>query len=225
MSSLICMKKEVLSLSVENREKKGTVHSVELRSKGLVPGVLYGGGLGAAKPEMIQVDALNLQKVLSEIEESTMINVVLNGKSYPSLVKDIQRNPLKSEILSVDLFAPDLNEEVETPVVLEFEGVSQSEKEGNTLVKIHQEIEVSALPKNLPDSIIVNISKLATIDDVIRVSDLDLPDGVRTLLDADELIAITEPPQLEEEPELTKEEIDELEKSQAEKNSKDKNKE
>ena len=154
-----------------------------------------------------------------------MINVVLNGKSYPSLVKDLQRNPLKSEILSVDLFAPDLNEEVETPVVLEFEGVSQSEKEGNTLVKIHQEIEVSALPKNLPDSIIVNISKLATIDDVIRVSDLDLPDGVRTLLDADELIAITEPPQLEEEPELTKEEIDELEKSQAEKNSKDKNKE
>ena len=219
------MKKEVLSLSVENRSKKGSSYSVGLRAKGLVPGVLYGGGLGVAKPEMIQVDALNLQKVLSEIEESTLINIVLKGKSYPALIKDIQRNPLKSEILSVDFFAPDLNEEVETPVVLEFEGVSQSEKEGNILVKIHQEVEVSALPKNLPDSIIVDISKLATIDDVIRVSDLELPKGVKVLLDEDELIAITEAPELEEEPELTKEEIDALEKAQAEKNSKEKNKE
>jgi len=215
------MKKETLSLSVERREQVGSKKTVILRAKGIVPGVLYGSGLGQDKPELIQVDSLELTKLLSEIEESTLVNVVLENKTYPTLVKDVQKNPLKSEILSVDFFAPDLNEEVETPVALEFEGISQSEKAGNTLIKIHQEIEVKALPKDLPEHIIVDLTKLETVDDVIRVSDLVLPKGVEALLDADELIAITEIPQTEEEPELTKEELDALEKSQTDKNAKD----
>ncbi len=216
------MKKEVISLVVEKREKKGSSQSTILRKEGLVPGVLYGSGLGKAKPELIQINALELNKILAEVEESTLITIVLGKKSYPTLVKDIQRNPLKAEILSIDFFAPDLNEEVETPVVLEFEGVSQSEKDGNILIKIHQEIEVSALPGDLPEHIVVDISTLETVDDVIRVSDLVFPKGVTSLLEAEELIAITEAPQSEEEPELSKEELDALEKSQAENNSKDK---
>lgn len=215
------MKKETLSLSVERREQVGSKKTVILRAKGIVPGVLYGSGLGQDKPELIQVDSLELTKLLSEIEESTLVNVVLENKTYPTLVKDVQKNPLKSEILSVDFFAPDLNEEVETPVALEFEGISQSEKAGNTLIKIHQEIEVKALPKDLPEHIIVDLTKLDTVDDVIRVSDLVLPKGVEALLDTDELIAITEIPHTEEEPELTKEELDALEKSQTDKNAKD----
>ncbi|MEY2986016.1 MAG: ribosomal protein [Candidatus Parcubacteria bacterium] len=215
------MKKETLSLLVERREQVGSKKTAILRAKGVVPGVLYGSGLGQDKPELIQVDSLELTKLLSEIEESTLVNVVLENKTYTTLVKDIQKNPLKSEILSVDFFAPDLNEEVETPVVLEFEGTSQSEKAGNTLIKIHQEIEVKALPKDLPERIVVDLTKLETIDDVIRVSDLELPEGVEALLDADELIAITEEPQAEEEPELTKEELDALERSQTDKNAKD----
>jgi len=215
------MKKETLSLSVERREQVGSKKTAILRAKGIVPGVLYGSGLGQDKPELIQVDSLELTKLLSEIEESTLVNVVLENKTYPTLVKDVQKNPLKSEILSVDFFAPDLNEEVETPVALEFEGISQSEKAGNTLIKIHQEIEVKALPKDLPEHIIVDLTKLDTVDDVIRVSDLVLPKGVEALLDTDELIAITEIPQTEEEPELTKEELDALEKSQTDKNAKD----
>jgi large subunit ribosomal protein L25 len=219
------MKKEVISLVVEKREKKGSSQSVILRKQGLVPGVLYGSGLGKAKPELIQINALELNKILAEVEESTLITIVLGKKSYPTLVKDIQRNPLKAEILSIDFFAPDLNEEVETPVVLEFEGVSQSEKDGNILIKIHQEIEVAALPGDLPEHIVVDISTLETVDDVIRVSDLVFPKGVTSLLEAEELIAITEAPQSEEEPELSKEELDALEKSQAENNSKDKEEE
>jgi large subunit ribosomal protein L25 len=215
------MKKEVLSIVVEKREQVGSKKTSALRAKGIVPGVLYGSGLGQAKPELIQVNSLELNKLLSNIEESSLVNVILGKKKYPTLVKDIQKNPLKAEILSVDFFAPDLNEEVETPVALEFEGVSQSEKAGNTLVKIHQEIEVKALPQDLPEHIVVDLSKLVTLDDVIRVSDLDLPKGVEALLDGDEMIVMTETPQLEEEPEMTKEELDALEKSQADKNSKD----
>lgn len=215
------MKKEVFSIVVEKREQVGSKKTSILRSQGIVPGVLYGSGLGQSKPELIQVNALDLDKLLSGIEESSLVNVVLGKKTYPTLLKDIQKNPLKAEILSVDFFAPDLNEEVETPVALEFEGVSQSEKAGNTLLKIHQEIEVKAFPQDLPEHIVVDLSKLANIEDVIRVSDLDLPNGVEALLDGDELIAMTEAPQLEEEPEMTKEELDALEKSQADKNSKE----
>lgn len=216
------MKKEVVSLPVEIRESKGSKQSAVLRSSGFVPGVLYGSGLGKDKAQLIKVPALELNKILSEIEESTLIHVVIGKKSYPSLIKDIQKNPLKSEILSVDFFAPDLNEKVETPVALEFEGISLSEKEGNTLIKIHQEVEVSALPGDLPEHLIVDLSKLVTLDDVIRVSDIPLPKGVEILLEPDELIAITEEPQVEEEPNLSKEELDALEKSQAESNSKSK---
>ncbi|MGA1049579.1 MAG: 50S ribosomal protein L25 [Minisyncoccia bacterium] len=215
------MKKEILSLSVERREQVGSKKIAILRSNGIDPGVLYGSGLGKAKSELIQVNAVELNKLLAEIEESSLVNIILGDRSYPTLVKDIQRNTLKAEILSVDFFAPDLNEEVETPVALEFEGVSQSEKAGNTLIKIHQEIEVKALPQNLPEHISVDLSKLANLDDVIRVSDLDLPNGVEVLLDVDELIAITESPQVEVEPDMTKEEMDALEKTQANKNSKD----
>jgi large subunit ribosomal protein L25 len=215
------MEKEVFSIIVEKREQVGSKKTSVLRSQGLVPGVLYGSGLGQSKPELIQVNALELNKLLSEIEESSLVNVILGDKTYPTLVKDIQKNPLKAEILSVDFFAPDLNEEVETPVALEFDGVSQSEKAGNTLVRIHQEIEVKALPQDLPEHIVVDLSKLVTLDDVIRVSDLDLPKGVEALLDGDEMIAMTEAPQAEEEPDMTKEELDALEKAQADKNSKD----
>jgi len=215
------MEKEVFSIVLEKREQKGSRNVVALRSQGLVPGVLYGSGLGKSKPALVEVNALDLNKLLAEIEESSLVNVVFGKKTYPTLVKDIQKNPLKAEILSVDFFAPDLNEEIETPVALEFEGVSQSEKEGNTLIKIHQEIEVKALPQALPEHIVVDLSRLATLDDVIRVSDLELPEGVEALLEADELIAITEAPQAEEEAELTKEEIDALEKSQTDKASKE----
>lgn len=211
------MEKEVFSIVLEKREQKGSREVVALRAQGLVPGVLYGSGLGKSKPALVQVNALDLNKLLSEIEESSLVNVVFGKKTYPTLVKDVQKNPLKAEILSVDFFAPDLNEEIETPVALEFEGVSQSEKEGNTLIKIHQEIEVKALPQDLPEHIVVDLSKLATLDDVIRVSDLILPQGVEVLLDTDELIVITEAPQAEEEPEMTKEELDALEKSQTDK--------
>jgi len=215
------MEKEVFSIVVEKREQVGSKKTAVLRAQGIVPGVLYGSGLGQSKPELIQVNALELNKLLSEIEESSLVNVILGDKTYPTLVKDIQKNPLKAEILSVDFFAPDLNEEVETPVALEFDGVSQSEKSGNTLVRIHQEIEVKALPQDLPEHIVVDLSKLVTLDDVIRVSDLDLPKGVEALLDGDEMIAMTEAPQAEEEPDMTKEELDALEKAQADKNSKD----
>lgn len=211
------MKKEVFSIVLEKREQKGSREVASLRAKSFVPGVLYGSGLGKSKPALVQVNALDLNKLLAEIEESSLVNAVFGKKTYPTLVKDIQKNPLKAEILSVDFFAPDLNEEIETPVALEFEGVSQSEKEGNTLIKIHQEIEVNALPQDLPEHIVVDLSKLVTLDDVIRVSDLEFPQGVEALLEADELIAITEAPQTEEEPEMTKEELDALEKSQTDK--------
>lgn len=215
------MEKEVFSIVLEKREQKGSREVVALRAQGLVPGVLYGSGLGKSKPALVQVNALDLNKLLAEIEESSLVNVVFGKKTYPTLVKDVQKNPLKAEILSVDFFAPDLNEEIETPVALEFEGVSQSEKEGNILVKIHQEIEVKALPQDLPEHIVVDLSKLGKLDDVIRVSDLELPKGVKSILEADELIAITESPQNEEEPEMTKEELDALEKAQTDKASKE----
>jgi len=160
--------------------------------------------------------------VLAQIEESSLVEVVLAGKSYPSLVKDVQYNPIKSTLLSVDFFAPNLSQEVETPVSLEFVGVSESEKSGNTLVKIHSEIEVKAFPTNLPEHILVDISQLKTVEDVIRVSDLVVPEGVTVLLEPDELIALTEFPEVETEPELSSEQLDALEKEQAEKNSKDK---
>ena len=136
------------------------------------------------------------------------------------LIHDTQYHPLTDEIIHVDLYKPDLKKETEAAVPLIFVGESPAVKnlEG-TLIKNIQEIEVRALPQDLPHEIKVDVSKLETFEDNILIKDLDIPKGVEVLKEEAEIVvSVTPPTKVEEELEKPIEEkVDEVEKAEEKK--------
>lgn len=201
------------SIQVEKRNTTGSKGTKDLRATGIVPGILYGSML--EESISIQMTARDLTVLREHTEESSLINVVLEGKTYKSLIKEIQENPLKSEVYNIDFYAPNLKESVESEVHLTFIGESESEHQGNILVMSTDSIEISALPESLPEHLEVDLSILKTTDDMIRAQDISLPEGVELESDLELVIAYTEEPKQAEQ-ELTAEELDQIEQQQTE---------
>lgn len=159
----------------------------EARKAGSIPAVFYGSHK-ATTP--IFISRALFEKTLKEAGESTLITIDTGAEKVSALIHDVQFDPVTDRVLHVDFYAVDANEKVEVGVHLEFVGVSEAVKSlGGTLVKVAHELEVECLPKDLPSEIIVDISKLSTLDSVITVADLTLPSGVVAKADAEEVIA------------------------------------
>ncbi len=157
-----------------------------LRASGMVPAVFYGSGKESTK---IAVPSVPFIKLFREAGESTAIALVLEGKQIPVLVHDMQQDPITGEPSHVDFLVVDMNKEAEVSVPLEFTGTAEVEKTGLGIVmKVMHEIEVSALPANLPHDIVVDISALATLSDVILAKDIALPKGVTLVSDPEEVV-------------------------------------
>lgn len=189
-----------------------------LKSQGQIPAVVYGPGV---KNASVFVDEKEFKKVFKQAGESSLIELVIDGKEKrPVLVNEIQQNSVSDKVIHIDFFQASLKEEVEVNVPLVFEGVALAEKElGGTLNKNMSELEVRALPQNLPHEIIVDISKLITFADHILVSDLKLPVNVVTTKNPDEIVAsVLEPQKVEEELATEiKEDVESIEKVEKEK--------
>jgi len=144
-----------------------------------------------------------------------LIELVLEKEKRPVLVNSIQKDPVSGNIIHIDFFQASLKEEVEVAVPLVFLGSAPAEKDlGGTLNKNILEIEVRALPQNLPHEIAVNIDALKTFEDHILVKDLVLPKDVKAIKNPDEIVASVLPPQKVEE-ELAaeiKENVEDIEK-------------
>ncbi len=184
-----------------------------LRDKGLLPAVLYGSKL---KSQHLELDMRNFEKVYREAGESSLISLEVEGdKKYLVLIHQMQSDPMTLKPLHVDFFQPSLNEEIEVDVPIIFEGEAPAVKElGGTLVKNISEIEVRALPQNLPHELKVSVINLKTFDDKVIVRDVALPEGVKILKDLEDIIAFVAPMEKVEE-ELAKpveENITEVEK-------------
>ena len=201
------------TIHVDHRDQIGTKKSKLLRAQGIVPATLYGSGI--KEPISLQVSAREFSILLDNVEESSLVDIVYKKKTYKTLLRNIERNPLKNEFFSVDFYAPNLKETTEVEVALHFVGVSESESQGNMLIKSHDSVLIEALPTELPEFIEVDISELKTVDDLIRAGDVQLPTGVTLQLDPDEVIAYTEAPRTEEEPDdLSSAEMDAIEAAQ-----------
>lgn len=147
-----------------------------LRAAGMVPAVFYGFGKTSTP---IAVPSVAFIKLFREAGESTAVTLALGKEKISVLVHDVQRNPLSGEPTHVDFLVVDMNKEVEVAIPLEFTGVADVEKSGiGMVVKVMHELEVRALPADLPHSFIVDITGLATLSDVIHASDIVLPKGV-----------------------------------------------
>ncbi|HLD70959.1 MAG TPA: 50S ribosomal protein L25 [Negativicutes bacterium] len=208
----------MISLNAKPRKEFGKKTN-EMRWNGFIPAVVYGPGVENAN---IQVEEKEFIKVLRKAGESSLVELSIEGakEKRPVLINDIQRNPVTDKIIHIDFFQASLKEEVTVAVPLVFEGEAPAEKElGGTLNKNFLEIEVKALPQNLPHEITVDVTGLKTFEDHILVKDLKVPANVEILKGPEEIVAAVLPAQKVEE-ELAvpiEDKIDEVEKVEKEK--------
>ena len=217
----------MINISAKIRENKGRKVK-KLRTKGILPAVLYGPKI---KNQLLEINLKDFKKVYQQVGESSLIDLQITGSQKAGqeskklvLIHDIKKEPLLGEIIHVDFYQPILTEEVEVSVPVVFEGTSPAVKDlGGTLVREIQELKIKALPKDLPGAIIVDIEVLKTFDDEILIKHLELPPRVKVLKNPEEIVAVVVPPEKVEE-ELAKpieEKIEEVEKVEKEKKEKE----
>lgn len=162
-----------------------------LREAGEIPAVVYGGKDGT---KSIAVNTIEFKKVFKEAGESSIVSLKLDGKAVDVLIHEVQFGPVSNEPVHADFYIVSQDKEIEVDVPLVFEGIAPAIKElGGSLVKVMHELPISALPKNLPHDIKVDVSSLIGLDSQILVKDLKLPTGVKSTVDEEEVVAsITE---------------------------------
>ena len=192
---------EEIKLEAKNREEKnGTVQTI--RKDGFIPANIYGPGFDNKN---IMVKEQEFNKVFGVAGESQLINLEIEGGQQEKvIVKDIQKNPVKDNIIHVDFYKVDMNKKIQTEIPLVFIGEAKAVKElGGILIKNIDSLEVKCLPGNLVDNIEVDLSVLVSIHDAIRIEDLKLPEGMEPTGNVREtLVNIVEPVKEEEKKEV-----------------------
>ncbi|MCD6270972.1 50S ribosomal protein L25 [bacterium] len=206
------MDKEIqLQLRAKKRDVLGR-KTKRLRAENLLPAILYGPKI---KNIPLVLDYKSFEKVWSKAGESSLINLEIEGekKKYLVLIHDIQQDPLTDKIIHIDLYQPDLEKKVTAWVPLVIVGEAPAVKNlGGTLVRNLDEVEVRALPRDLPHEIKVDVSNLKEIHDEILIEDLQVPNNVEILKNPKEVVVTVAPPErVEEELAEEKEEIKEPE--------------
>ncbi|MDP3953315.1 MAG: 50S ribosomal protein L25 [bacterium] len=189
---------ETLELKAEKRALLGKgVNS--LREGGLLPAELYGRGVENVH---LALSTTDFDKVYRAGGENTIVNIKFGDESRPVLIHDVQMDPVSQQILAVDLYQVDLKEKIITNVPLEFVGESLAVEElEGVLIKALDEVEVEALPMNIPHSIEVDISVLDDFSKSISVSDLKVSGDFIIKTDPETGVAsVAEPREEEEEP-------------------------
>lgn len=164
---------------------------VDIRKSGMVPAVVYG---ARVENTTISVSSIDFEKILKAVGESSTLTLELKDKKIEVLIHEIQRDPVKGFPLHVDFLAIDVNKPIVVMIPVEFVGIAPAEKNGlGVLVKTLHEIEVEALPKDLPHNIEVDLSVLENLDDQIRVESIKAPANVTIKTDNEEVLAIIAP--------------------------------
>ena len=157
-----------------------------LRREGKLPAVIYG---RRTEPLPILLDAREAGKSLTGLAPSSLVTVEVEGKAYPTLVREKQRNKILGSLIHVDFLAVSMEEKLRADVVVAIVGVSKAVKDLNgILVQGMNTLGVECLPQDLPEKVVVDISGLDQIGDAIYVRDIQISDGVKFLDDEDSLI-------------------------------------
>ena len=166
-----------------------------LRRAGELPAVLYGHNV---EPTAISMNAKEAGHVLGRLSASSLVTIDLDGKEFPTLVRERQREPIKGVLIHLDFQAVSLTEKIRANVGIVLTGTSPAVKDFSAiLVTTLNELEVEAFPQDLPERIVVDIAKLEKIGDGIHVSDLVLSDKVHVVSGTDEMIVLAAAPKEE----------------------------
>ncbi len=165
-----------INLTLDVRTQQGK-KVAQLRKEGIVPGVVYGHDLD---PVLVQSPYNVLEKAVREAGKHTPVHVTIDGKKKITLIKDIDRDPVKMRIRHVSFHAVKASDVVtaEVPIHLLGVGESEAEKAGLVVLQAIENIEVKAKPADLPEALQVSIEKLASDEDKLTLADIVLPKGV-----------------------------------------------
>ena len=188
---------ERIKLEVSERTELGSAESRRLRKQGIVPGVLY----GRAKPIAIAVGERELRAALTTPAGSHVVLDVAvgSGSSHSAILKDYQRDKVRGGITHIDLQEVRLDQPIQTAVVVTLVGESIGVKEGGVLSQVVNEVNVEALPLEVPQHLEIDISGLH-LGDSLRLADIEAPAGVTFLDDPEEtvLASVTQPTRVED---------------------------
>jgi large subunit ribosomal protein L25 len=200
---------ERVKLEVQQRERRGSADARRLRREGLIPGVLYGRG---KSPHPFSVHERELRRALTgPAGLHAILDVVLDGQktSHASILKDYQQDIISGRLAHIDLQEVRLDQPIQAEVVIELVGEAAGSIEGGVLSQVTREINVEALPLEVPERIEVDVSSMQ-MGDTLRLVDVAVQEGVTFLDDPEETViaTVTVPTQIIE-PEPEEEELEE----------------
>jgi large subunit ribosomal protein L25 len=184
---------ESTTLPLTARSPEGSRSARRLRRDGQVPGVIYGGG---DEPQHFAVDARTLRNTLAHAGQ--VIEVSIDGSSTNVLIKDVQRHPVRGEAVHVDLLRVRMDVSIHATVPIEFHNHEEAPGvvEGGIFNQELREVNIEALPGDIPDSIVYDVSGLV-MNETVTLDVLTAPQGVTLLDDPETVIATITPPTLE----------------------------
>jgi large subunit ribosomal protein L25 len=187
----------MVELAAKKREITGK-KTRSLRKTGSIPAVLYG---YKEESQPILVEQKSFEHVWKEAGESSIISLNLEGEGVKNvLIHDVALDPRKDLPLHVDFYAVRMDKPIEASVPVSFTGESEAVKAlSGVLVKVAHEIEIRALPKDLPHELEADISKLVTFEDRLTIADIKFPQGVEPTGDSESVVALVEAPRTQAE--------------------------
>jgi large subunit ribosomal protein L25 len=208
------------TLAVEERPEQGSRTVRRLRREGWVPGIVYGGGEDC---QSFKVNSRDLRTALHGA--GAVIDLKIgDSKTVPVILKDQQLHPVRDEVLHVDMLQVDLRQKIHSTVPVELHGAEEAPgaKEGGVIEHVTRELNIEALPTDIPERIEVDVSGMEA-QATMHLSEITAPEGVEFLDDPEETIIATvtiptevEEPEIEEETELVGEDGEPVEGAEAE---------
>jgi len=187
----------VAELKVELRDQAGKGAARKLRARGMIPGVLYGGGKDAAA---LTVDPLSLKKlIMAAPSRSFLVNLKIDGKTHRAMLKDLQIHPVKRGLVHVDFQRVRADQAVTLEVAVELKGTPAGIDQGGILEQSSRFVLLSGLPDKIPPVVELEVSGLG-IGDSLKVEDLVLEAGITAETPLDTVLAAVMAPSIMEEP-------------------------
>jgi large subunit ribosomal protein L25 len=172
------------TLSGERRTTLGKQVS-KLRREGKTPGVIYGPAI--SEPQPITVDEHDLTLTYRRVGASALVDLTVDGNVYPVFIRSVQVEPIRRGMLSVEFYAPEMNQPVTATVSVVTVGELSGTVDG-VLTHTRETVEVRGLPDQIPQYLEADISGLTEIDSAVLVSGLALPAGIEVLTPGDEIV-------------------------------------
>lgn len=191
-----------IKLKAEKRDDLRTSVTKSIRERGFIPSVIYG---QSKEPSTVAVEGVELLKTIRDEGRNAILTLDVEGDSVDVMLHEYQTDPVKGEVTHIDFYIVNLTEEMDVDVTVNLVGEAIGSKDGGIVQQPSYELQVRAMPRDIPEEIEVDISELE-IGDSISVSDLPVSDKYEFLDDPDATIVSVLPP--EEEEEESTEEVD-----------------